>query len=77
MNDKAKSLGLGLGATSISMGTSLLPAVRACTGMCGSCGGACVGLILGMAGGFIFFAGLKKQANKNQSKKEEKMSQKV
>ena len=72
MKDKVKSLGLGLSAAGISLSTSLLPAARtACTGICGSCGGGCAGLVLGLAGSFIYFARLKKQANKNQSMKEE------
>lgn len=64
MNDKIKSLGLGLGATAISIMPGFLPAVRtACTGVCGSCGGGC---ILGLAaGGLIALARLSARSTEN------------
>jgi|GEM_PF-1135982 len=57
MKAKLKSLGLGLSATTISALPSLLLGTSAaCTGICGSCGGGCAGLIVGMgAAGLIFF----------------------
>lgn len=56
MKEKFESLGLGLSAATIAMVPNLLQNISvACTGICGSCGGGCAGMILGMgAGGLIF-----------------------
>jgi hypothetical protein len=68
MKDRFKSLGVGISATTISMVPSLLPNVgAACTGICGSCGGGCAGLILVLgAGGLILF-------NRMKNRKQEKV----
>ena len=56
MNGPVKSWGMGLGAAGLSLSSGLLPTAgaAACTGICGSCGAGCAGLILSLvAGGLI------------------------
>ncbi|HWR38645.1 MAG TPA: hypothetical protein VN611_04025 [Patescibacteria group bacterium] len=64
MNNPLKSLGMGLGAAGVSLTPGLASTAgnAACTGICGSCGAGCAGLILGLAaGGLIALARLREQ----------------